>query len=439
MRCIFRSGSLIGLAMALAMPVSAKAQDGAGSMQELVRSVIEENPQIAAQRNAVRVIEARLAAAKGNYLPTLEANGLVQRRQLDVKKGGPGDTTFTAGQASVDVRWRMFDGFRTENGVDVAQAELDSGRAVLDGTISEVLYALLTATANIHRDRKVEQYARQQNDAIGEQLKATTRRLEFGDATRTDENQAQARLALSEAGVLAAQEELLVSSAEFEEVSKRPAGDVPQLPRLPNLPASVEEARQAALTDSPRIRAAKANAEAAREGVNFARGALAPTVDAVAGYEYLTGGVANLFTGELPQDRSALYGGLEVRVPIFQGGKEYAEVRRAKAVKDQRAAQIEQETRRVDQEVVSGWARWKSALATIDAAQKAVAANEKAAEGVRKESIGGNRTLLDVLDAQNELLAARVTYERAVRNEFVARAALLATLGRLNPALFATP
>lgn len=415
------------------------AQGSPATISELARTVVDSNPEINAQRGAVRVIEERLKAAKGNYVPTLEANGIVQRRKLDVKKGGPGDATFTAGQASVDARWRMFDGFRTDNAVDVASAELDSGRAVLEGTISEVLFELVARAANVQRDRKVRGYAQEQFDAISVQLKATSRRLEFGDATKTDENQAQARLATSSAGVLAAEEELAVSSAEFEEVALRPADSVPELPRLAMMPGSLEEARQLALAENPRIRAAKANAEAARQGIDFAKGALAPTVDAVAGYEYLTGGVTNLFTGELPQDRSALYGGLEVRVPIFQGGKEYAEIRRAKALKDQRMAQVEQTVRKVEQEINAGWARWKSSLATIEAAQRAVAANERAADGVRKEAIGGNRTLLDVLDAQNELLAARVSLERAIRNEFVARATVLALLGRLTPSLLPTP
>lgn len=439
MRSFREFRGLIGLTLAVTMSGHAAAQADPATISELAKTVIDSNPEIEAQRSAVRVVEERLKAARGSYLPTLEANGLVQRRKLDVKKGGPGDTTFTAGQASVDARWRMFDGFRTDNAVDVAEAELDSGRAVLDSTINEVLFELVARSANLQRDRKVQVYAQQQFEAISEQLKATSRRLEFGDATRTDENQAQARLATSSAGVLAAQEELSVSTAEFEEIARRPADTVPALPRLAMMPGSLEEARQIALAENPRIRAAKATAEAARQGIDFAKGALAPTVDAVAGYEYLTGGVANLFTGQLPQDRSALYGGLEVRVPIFQGGKEYAEIRRAKALKDQRLAQVEQTSRRVDQEITAGWSRWKSAMATIDAAERAVQANERAADGVRKEAIGGNRTLLDVLDAQNELLAARVALERAVRNEFVARATVLALLGRLTSSLLPTP
>jgi outer membrane protein len=88
--------------------------------------------------------------------------------------------------------------------------------------------------------------------------------------------------------------------------------------------------------------------------------------------------------------------------------------------------------RTINEEVSSSWTRWQSAKSTIQAAEQAVTAIEKAAEGIRKESIEGNRTLSDVLDAQNELLAARITLERAIRNEFAARAGLLAAMGSLT-------
>ncbi len=402
------------------------------TMPELASIVVATNPQIDAQRAAVRALEARVSAAHGGYLPTIEANALSQRRHLNLI-GNTGDSTFTAAEASVEARLRLFDGFRTSNAVDVSKAELSSGRAILDGTISDVLLNLLRSAADVHRDRLVRGYAQQQYDAIADQLRGTSRRLSFGEATKTDENQAIARLATSSTGVLSATEAVEQSAADFEAVTGRPAETVPPLPDLGLMPASLDEANAVAQVESPRMAAVKATAEAAQKGIAFARGALMPSVDVVAGYDYIIGGIANLFTGRLPEDRSAIYGGVEVRVPIFQGGRDYADIRRAKALSDQRMSQVNQASREVVQEVTVAWSRWKSATAIIDAARTAVAANERAAEGVRKEAIGGARTMLDVLDAQNELLAARVALERALRNEFVARATVFATVGRLTP------
>jgi outer membrane protein len=428
----------LGTAGCVAVPIASAIAQSAptpganhGVMDSLARHVVESNPEIEAQRQQVRIAKARLQAAEAGYLPTIEANGLVQKREIDVKNGGQGDARFIAGQASVEARVRFYDGDRTYNAIKIAEAEIKSSEAALQAMTSDVLLELLSSAADVHLNRKVRQFSQMQSDAIGEQLRATARRLEFGEATRTDENLAKARLATAQAGILAATEELNVNGYRFRAVSGQSATIVPGLPSLAAMPGSLVEAQGLAMEASPRLIAARFNAEAGKKGVNLAAGALLPQVDAVGGYEYLTGGVANLFTGKLPDDRSALYGGLEVRVPLFQP-RDYAEIRRARAIRDQRIAQTDIGLRVISEEVASSWTRWQSAKSTIATAEEAVAAIEKAAEGIRKESIEGNRTLAEVLDAQNELLAARITLERATRNEFVARAGLLAVTGRLN-------
>jgi outer membrane protein len=429
-----RGAAALLLGLAGLAPAAAQELD----MRALAQNVVETNPRIQAQRAAVNALEARLKSARAGYYPSLEASGLSERRQLTIH-GAQGDQSFNIGQADVEARLPLFDGFRTPNTVKVAEAELKSGRAVLDATVQDVLLQLLTASADLQRDRLIRDYSQRQYDAVADQLKATARLLEFGEATRTDENQAKARLAVSQANIFASDEDLGTSAAVFEAVSGQPATIAPPLPELPPIPPNLEEARALA-KDSPAVRSAQSTADAAAKAVSVARGALAPQVDLVGGYNYLTGGVANLFTGRLPNDRSALYGGVELRVPIFQQGKEYAEIERAKAVKNQRLQQVGATVRDTTQDVDTAWARWKSATATIAAARQAVAANEQAAEGVRREALGGgSRTVLDVLNAQNELLQARATLERAMRNEYVARASLLATLGRLSPQTLGPP
>lgn len=402
-----------------------------GTMESLARHVVATHPEIEAQRQQIRITKARQQAAEAGYLPTIAANGIVQKREIDVKGGGKGDASFVAGQASVEARVRFYDGDRTYNAVQAAKAEVESAQAVLEATTSDILLELLSSAADVQLDRKVRQFSEMQSEAIAEQLRAVGRRLEFGESTRTDENLAKARLASAQAGILAATEQLNVNGYRFRAVSGQSATAVPPLPTLANVPTSLAAAQVIALENSPRLRAARFNVEAASKGVNLAAGALLPQVDAVGGYEYLTGGVANLFTGKLPDDRSALYGGIEVRVPIFQP-RDFAEIRRSRAIRDQRLAQTGVGLRTINEEVSSSWTRWQSAKSTIEAAEQAVTAIEKAAEGIRKESIEGNRTLSDVLDAQNELLAARITLERAIRNEFAARAGLLAAMGSLT-------
>jgi outer membrane protein len=427
--------AIIGTVAIPAIPASAqsiiRSNVSSSTMDALARVVIETNPEIAAQRQQVRIAKARMQAAEAGYLPSIEANGLVQKRQIDVKNGESGDARFVAGQASVEARVRVYDGDRTYNAVQVAKAELESAEAALQAVTSDVLLELLTAAADVHTYRQIKQFSEAQSDAIAEQLRATSRRMEFGESTRTDENLAKARLATSRAGILAATEELNVSGNRFRAVSGQSATVVPPLPALAALPGSLTQAQTVAFDASPRIRVARLNADASKKGIRFAKGALFPQLDAVGGYEFLTGGVANLFTGKLPDDRSALFSGIELRVPIFQP-RDFAEIRRAHAVRDQRLAQTQFAERTASEEVATSWTRWQSAKSTIEAAQAAVDAIAEAAEGIKKESVGGNRTLAEVLDAQNELLAARITLERAIRNEFVSRAGVLAATGNLS-------
>ncbi len=402
------------------------------TMAALARQVVISNPEIAAQRHQVRVAAARLQAAEASYLPTIEANGVVQRREIDIKNGSStNDARYTAGQAGIEARLRFYDGDRTYNGVKIAKAELEATSAGLDAIISDVLLELLTSAADVQLNRKILRFTEAQTEAIGEQLRATSRRLEFGEATRTDEELARARLATSQAGVLAATEELGVNGHRFRNISGQSGTMVPPLPPLAAVPLSLAAAQRIAQDAAPRLRAARLNAQAGKSGVHFATGALLPQLDAVTGYDYLTGGATNTFTGKYPDDRSSLYYGLELRVPIFLP-RDHAEVRRARAVRDQRLSQADMAVRTVAEEVANAWTRWQSAKSTIVAAEAAVAATQEAAEGIKKEAVGGNRTLTDVLNAQNELLNARVTLERAHRNEFVARASLLAATGQLD-------
>lgn len=431
----------VGLLQAGALAAADPEPNRAGdlyTMSALVQEVSRSNPQIAGVRNQVRVAQARLASTRNALLPAIAANGVLQRRKLDVKNGGPGDAEFTAGQANVEARMRLYDGNRSNNTIKVARQELASLQAVLDSTESDVLLDLLTAAADVHRDRQITQYAKMQSEAISQQLKATSRRLQFGEATGTDEALARARLASSEATVLSAEEDLAASATRFTRISGQPGSVVPPLPATIPLPESLPAAHARALAASPRLIAAKRTAAAAGYAARFASGALYPQIDAVGGYEYLTGGVANLFTGKLPDDRSAAYGGVEVRVPIFQP-RDYSEIRRARAFRDQRFSEMKQAERVVTEEVAIAWSGWRSAQQTIDASRIAVAAQEQAAEGVRREWIGGNRTLNEVLDAQNQLLNARVTLERSIRNEFVARASVLAAIGALQPEAILPP
>jgi outer membrane protein len=407
-------------------------------LKSILVEVSKSDPSIAARAASVDQADARVDEAKAGYYPRIVANGAIERRKLIIGGDASEDQTFTAKSLGADAKLGLFRGFQTTNSVKLRKEELLSSRYVLRGTEASILFDAVSAYAAVLRDRRIIESNQQQVDLIRTQLKATQTRLARGEATKTDVSQAEARLAVSMAGRIGAQEALEVSESDFRRVVGQAPESLMPLPDINNMPASLDEAQGLAQVENPSLAAAKANVKAADHSIGFSKGFLLPSVDAVVGIDYLSGGVANLFTGALPEDRRAIYGGVQAEVPIFQGGSEYAGIRRAKAFLAQRKFELVAEERRIADLVSQSWAQWTGARSTIEAARAAVAANERAAEGVRRESISGNRTILDVLDAQRELLEARVGLERALHDEYVARAGLMGAVGRLRPESFAS-
>ncbi len=404
-------------------------------LKSLMEEASKTNPDIAAQDAAVGQFKARLDEARAGFFPIIKADGAVERRRLDTGGEG-GSQTFTAKSAGIQAKQPIFRGFQTTSSVDLRKSELASRQGELAGTRQAILLDVVTGYVNVIKDRNILVHYDNLANLVRGQLTATRKRLARGEATRTDESQAEARLAFAVAGLAGAQEALKLSESDFARIVGQLPETLEPLPPINNVPASREDAQALAQSESPRIASAIANEKAAKHGIKFARGFLLPSIDAVAGIDYLSGGVSNLFTGALPNDRKAFYGGVQAEVPIFQGGAEYAGVRRAKEQLNQRRFERISAEREVVDQVNRAWAQWEGAQAVIAATRQAVVASEKAAEGVRRESEGGNRTVLDVLDAQRELLDARVALERAIASEYVARAALLGSIGRLSPQNF---
>lgn len=409
------------------------------TLRALAEEALRTNPDIAAQASATRALEARVSGARAGFLPSISGSGLVERRRINVIGANAGDAQFTARQADVEARLTLFDGFQTRNTVRVRKAELAAGRAGERSTQADTLLTLLTACADLGRDQQILRYAQQQHDAIETELRGTQRRLQFGEATRTDAEQAKARLAASAAGLLSAKGQVAESEIALAAVLGRRIAVLPPVAPLSGVPLSSDEARAAAMRANPIVDAARQSAEAARQAVRVAKGALFPVIEGVGGYEYLAGGVANIFTGALPNDRSAVFGGIQARIPIFQGGREYAEIARTRAVASQRRFQLDSAERESARAADAAWQRLAVATATIVEARAGVTANEAAVAGVKREALEGSRTVIEVLDAQNELLAAQVSLERAVRNDYVARAELLQAMGRLTPESIVEP
>ena len=263
-------------------------------------------------------------------------------------------------------------------------------------------------------------------------LQASKDRFEIGDLTRTDVAQSQSRLSLARGQVRSSEANLITARERYIQVVGKAPVDLQSPPPLVGLPGNAPEAVAIALDHNPDLLAARQRATAAGFDVRVASAGKLPKVSLFAGGGYtdylgtLGGSVPGIFT----QKSTTAQAGVRATIPIFQGGLPAAQRRAAQARED---AVMEQEIgveRAVVANVRSAFAQWQAAQSLIGSSQVAVDAAALSLEGVRAENTVGNRTILDILNAENELLTAQVQFATAQRNAYVAGFNLLAAMGK---------
>jgi len=415
----------------LARPASAE------DLKEALIAAYEGNPELAAARASLRALDEDVAKANAGWRPTLTGNGSVNYGDTEnTLNTTTTNYNSTDRNAAAQLSQPLFTGFRTTNQVNVARKTVFAGRERVRQTEIGVLFDTVTAYMDVKRDEAVQGLNQNQVDVLERQLKATKDRFEVGELTRTDVAQSEARLADAVTNRFAAEGQLTASRESYRKVVGRAPGTLDQPPALPGLPESVDRAVEIALKSSPVVGSARFNVDAAHSQVALAKSALWPTIDAVGGINYSRGQTPFGFGAAASQERFTKSIGATLRIPFYQAGAEYAEIRRALQVESQRRMELSAAERQVEEQVRNAWEQLRTARSSIESSQTAVNSNEIALEGVRQEATVGSRTILDVLDAEQEALNARVGLVKARRNEFVAGIGLLAAMGQLDTNVF---
>jgi outer membrane protein len=331
--------------------------------------------------------------------------------------------------ASLNISQNVFDGGRTFNSVRQAESNVFAARATMRLTEQAILQNGATAYMNVLRDTAVMNLRNNNIAVLEQQLKQAQDRFQVGEVTRTDVAQAEASLAQARSELYAAQAQLKNSVANYHQIigdepkSLQPGRSVELL-----LPKSLNEAIQVALVEHPGVVSAMHQVDAAELAVKVAESALSPTlsVNAQVSNQY------DSFLG-IPGTRqfSAAASG-QLNIPLYQGGAEYASIRQAKEQLGQARLNADLQRDSVRASVVSSYGLLETAKASIISGQAAVKAAETALSGVREEAKVGQRTTLDVLNAQQALLNARVSLVISQRDRVVASYAVLGSVGRLS-------
>jgi len=401
----------------------------AATLQSALSQAYKNNPQLNAERARVRATDENVPQALSGYRPTISANASIGAQYYDARSSGQnvqGDTVPRG--AGITATQTIFNGFRTGNRTRAAESGVFSGREGLRMIEQTVLLDAATQYMNVLRDTAILDLQRRNVEVLEEQLRQTRDRFNVGEVTRTDVAQAESRLAAARSSALAAEANLTASRAAYRRVvGEDPNGLAAGMPVDRLSPSTLAVAVQRGTAEHPQITAAMYGVDVQLLQVKIAEGALYPTVTVQGNAQQNYGSsplVPRAFT-------ASLIG--QVSIPIYQGGQEYSLIRQSKETLGQQRLGLELQRDQVRQAVVQAWGALTAAKAQIQAAQAQVAAAEIALNGVREEARVGQRTTLDVLNAQQELVNARVSLVTAQRDRVVASYTLLAATGRLRP------
>jgi outer membrane protein len=414
------SGTLVAALMA--------GTASADTLRDALVSAYNSNPTLTAQRESLRATDATVAIAKAAGRPQISADVGVNRT---VTQSGVLVSTGKGPNLSlgVDLSYPLFNGGSVKNSVRAAETRVEAGRATLAAVEGDVFTNAVAAYMDVIRDRSVVELNQNNVRVLETNLQATQDRFQIGDLTRTDVAQSEARLQLGRSQLAGAQGQLTASEATYRQVIGHPPGQLAPPPPLPPLPTSSDEAVRIALANNPDLVATTRQAVAAGYDVNVARASRLPQLSAVGSETYVNNLAHNGPSG-FPNTGNETTVGLSARVPIFQGGLPAARIRQAQALQGQALETVVGTERAVVQAARAAFANYDAAQRQIQAQTVAVQANQLALEGARAEQSVGTRTVLDVLNAEQELLNSQVALVSAKRDAYVAGFQLLNAMGQ---------
>ncbi len=415
-------------AFALAAPAAAD------TLREALNMAYASNPTLTAQREALKSTDAGVAIARAAGRPSVTGTVGVSR---DITSAGTLRRTGSKGpflNGGVDLSYPLFNGGSVRNGVQAAETRVEAGRATLRAVEGDVFAEAVAAYMDVIRDRAIVELNRNQVKVLQTNYQATSDRFQIGDLTRTDVAQSEARLSLGKSNLAAAEGRLTTSEQNYRRVVGKAPGDLASPPPLPPLPVSADQAVQIALASNPDLISITAAGRAAGYDVRVAEASRLPTVSGIASGDYaysFPDNGTNPVTGQAnPQSGTATSIGVQGRIPLYQGGLPAARTAQARAQEGQLLEQRIGTERAVVATTRSAFATWQAAKLAIASNQEAVKANELALEGARAENSVGTRTILDVLNAEQELLNSQVALVTARRDEYVAGFNLLNAMGQ---------
>jgi len=420
---------------------------GAETIDSALARAYQNNPQLNAQRAIVRQTDEGVAQALSGYRPTLSANASLGEQFTNetglfppVPPGLPNGVTFsikgytTPRSVGVSGQQTVFNGQQTANKVRAAESQVSQSRETLRVMEQSVLLAAASVYMDMSRDAANLEVQQNNLRVLERTLKDTRNRFAAGQVTPTDVAQAEAQLAAGEASLHAAESTLTTTKANYRRIiGVDPANLAPASPVDRLAPPTLNGAIALGSAQNPSVLAALYGVDVAQLQVKIAEGALWPTLALQGSVQQQT--IPNIITPNLFLGTAML----NLTVPIYQGGTEYSAIRLDKETVAQQRLNVDQVRDQTRANVVQAWGQLQAAKAQVEAAVRQNDASERALDGVRNEAQAGQRTTLDVLNAQQALVNARVSLIVAQHDRVVASYSLVSAVGRLSAEMLGLP
>jgi outer membrane protein len=403
----------------------------------LVRAY-QNNPQLNAQRAAVRSTDENVPQALSGYRPRVAVTGSAGYQYTDVNTTSGGSPTAivrteihganSPRSVGVTATQTLFNGQQTANRVRAAESQVSGAREALRVLEQTVLLSAATIYMDFLRDAAIVEVQRSNVRVLEQTLKQTKDRFNVGEVTRTDVAQSEAQLAAGKTQLLTAEANLVTTRANFRRIiGNEPEALAPGSPVDRYLPGTLPASVDLGLIENPNVTAAMFGIDVNYLQVRVNEGALLPTISfqlaAQQSYEQSMTVFRSFGASATAQ----------LAVPVYQGGAEYSLIRQSKETLAQQRLNLEQVRDQTRANVVTAWGQLVAGKAQVASAQSQVSASEIALNGVREEAKAGQRTTLDVLNAQQALVNARVALVTAQHDRVVASYGVLNSVGRLSP------
>lgn len=401
----------------------------AETIQGALASAYAHNARLNSARAGLRVADERVPLARSDMRPRVTGTaGIVNASNATGGLGGGlGRTTASFG---IEINQSVFDGFQTRNNVQAAEAGVRAERQNLRNTEQNVLFDTAQAYMDVFQNRQAASLRARNLAFLREQLRAAQARFEVGEGTRTDVTQAEASLAGARAQLAAARAAVASAEAVYRQLTGKSPGSLrPARPLDALLPRSIDAAYAIAFAEHPAILLSDALVDSSRFGVKAAEGAFLPQIG-------LSASVSQASTYSSAGDTSGVSAsiGAQVTVPIYRGGQSSATVRQRKQELGQARIETDVARDQVRAAVASAWTQLEASRAALRANEESVRASRLALDGVVEERNVGQRTTLDVLNAQATVLDAQIALVESQRNLVVSSYALGSAVGRLSAA-----